>query len=74
MKCDLTGFGLGIFLVLLGGMFLFINTKGKSNIIKILSIFSLEGGALLLGLLIALLSILQLLGVGQGTCKSSLFN
>jgi Na+/H+-dicarboxylate symporter len=72
--CTLIGLGIGLFLLLIGGFFLFLNTKGEPKFLKLISLFSFEGGAILLGLLIILLTILPILGIGTGTCESDFFN
>lgn len=68
--CNLVGIGIGLFFVLIGGLFLYLNTKGGPQALKLISIFSFESGAILLGLFIILISLLSLLGIGTVTCKS----
>ncbi|WP_332693580.1 hypothetical protein [Halalkalibacter lacteus] len=72
--CTLIGFGIGLFFLLIGGFFLYLNTKDEPKFLRLISLFSFEGGAILLGLLIILITILPILGIGTGTCESDLFN
>lgn len=68
--CNLVGIAIGLFFVLIGGLFLYLNTKDEPKVLKWISLFSFENGAILLGLLIILISLLSLLGIGTGTCES----
>lgn len=72
--CTLIGLGIGLFFLLIGGFFLYLNTKDEPEFLRLISLFSFEGGAILLGLLIILITILPLLGIGTGTCESDFFN
>ncbi|PLR67632.1 hypothetical protein CYJ36_13385 [Bacillus sp. UMB0893] len=72
--CNLVGFGIGLFFMLIGGLFFFLNSKNEPKYLKLISLFSFESGIFLLGLLIILISLLDLLGIGSGTCKSDFFN
>ncbi|WP_423407735.1 hypothetical protein AABM38_18675 [Heyndrickxia sp. MSNUG] len=68
--CNLAGIGIGLFFVLIGAFFLYINTKNDPKYLKIFSLISFEAGMVLLGLIIILISVLPLLGIGTGTCES----
>jgi uncharacterized membrane protein len=72
--CNLVGFLIGLFFLVLGGYFLYFNTKEEPLFSKLISLYSIEGGAFALGILIILVSILETLGIVQGTCKSDFFN
>jgi hypothetical protein len=68
--CDLVGIGIGLFFVSIGGLFLYFNAKDDPKYLKLLSLISTEGGMVLLGLIIILISFLSLIGIGTGTCES----
>lgn len=68
--CELVGLGIGLFFVLIGGIFLYLNYKDSPKYFRFFSVISFEAGAVLLGILIILLSVLSLLGVGSGSCES----
>lgn len=72
--CTLIGLGIGLFFLLIGGIFLYLNTKDAPKFFRLISLFSFEGGAILLGLLIILITILPIMGIGTGTCESDFFN
>lgn len=72
--CNLIGFGIGLFFLMFGGLFLYLNTKDDPKYLRLISLLSFEGGAILLGLLIILMTILPILGFGTGLCKSDFFN
>ncbi len=72
--CDLIGLGIGLFFLLIGGFFYYFNSKDEPKFLKLISLFSFEGVAILLGLLITLISILSILGIGTGTCESDFLN
>lgn len=72
--CTLIGLGIGLFFILIGGFFLLLNTKDEPKFFRLISLFSFEVGAILLGLFIILITILPLLGIGTGTCESDFFN
>lgn len=73
LMCNLIGFGIGLFFISIGGFFLYLNTKDETKFLRIISLFSFEGGAILLGLLIILMTILPIMGIGTGTCESDFF-
>ncbi len=72
--CNLIGFGIGFFFLIFGGLFLYVNTKDDPKSLRLISLLSFEGGAILLGLLIVLMTTLPILGIGTGTCESDFFN
>jgi hypothetical protein len=42
--CNLVGFLIGVFFIVLGGYFLYLNTKDESLFSKLISLLSNEGG------------------------------
>jgi hypothetical protein len=68
--CELIGIGIGLFFVVIGGFFLYLNTKSDYKYLKLFSLISYETGMVLLGLLIIFLSVLSMLGIGTGSCES----
>ncbi|WP_019412656.1 hypothetical protein [Paenisporosarcina sp. TG20] len=70
--CYLIGIGIGLFFVLIGGLFLYLNTKDDHKYLKLFSLISFEAGIVLLGVIIILVSVLPLIGIGTGTCESIL--